>query len=125
MTTLSNDVLDAGLQEIRDAASPVLYLCSQEPTTYAEASSTYKLGTKASPTIGAQAPRTGGGRKIEIGTFTDGTVDATGTATHWALVDGATSRLLATLPVPAPQAVTSGNPLSLTSAIEIGFSPAA
>ncbi|RAP39302.1 hypothetical protein BYZ73_21235 [Rhodovulum viride] len=125
MTTLSNDVLDAGLQEIRDAASPVLYLCSQEPTTYAEASSTYKLGTKTAPTISAQANRTGGGRKIDIATFTNGTVGANGTGTHWALVDGATSRLLATLPVPAPQAVTSGNPLSLTSVIEIGFSPAA
>ncbi|PTW43914.1 hypothetical protein [Rhodovulum kholense] len=123
MTTLSTDILDAGLQQIRDAASPVLHLCSQEPASYAEAES-YSLGTKTAPTIGAQGNRSGGGRKIEIATFTDGEIDATGTATHWALVDAATSRLLASLPVPAPQVVTAGNPLSLTSAIEIGFAPA-
>ncbi|RAP39304.1 hypothetical protein BYZ73_21230 [Rhodovulum viride] len=125
MTTLSNDVLDAGLQEIRDAATPVLHLCSQEPTTYAEASSTYKLGTKTAPTISAQANRTGGGRKIDIATFTDGTVDANGTGTHWAVVDAATLRLLATLPVVNAQVMTAGNPLSLNTPIELGFSPAA
>ncbi|RBO52973.1 hypothetical protein DSD19_11385 [Rhodovulum sp. BSW8] len=54
MTTLSTDILDAGLQEIRDAASPVLHLCSQEPASYAEAES-YSLGTKTAPTIGARS----------------------------------------------------------------------
>ncbi|WP_170290397.1 hypothetical protein, partial [Rhodovulum strictum] len=101
------------------------HLCSQEPTTYAQAATTYKLGTKNAPSIGAQTNRAGGGRKVDIATFTDGTIDASGTGTHWALVDASNSRLLVTLPVPAPQVVTAGNPMALTSAIEIGFAPAA
>ena len=120
MAFMADEVYDAALQVFRDAVTPVLHVCSQEPTTYTEATSTYTLGNKTSPTIGAQANHTTG-RKVEISTFTDGTITDDGTATHWALVDSNDSRLLATVAASASQALTTGNPLQLTSVIILAF----
>jgi len=125
MAFLDDSTLDAALQVIRDATTPVLHLCSQEPTTYTEAATTYTLGNKSAPTITAQADASPDGRKVEISTFTDGSITGTGTATHWALVDANDSTLLATVAVPSSQAVTSGNDLQLTSAIVIRIPDAA
>ena len=122
MTTYADEILDAALQVIRDAVTPVLHACSQEPTSYTEAASTYSLANKTAPTISAQADRTGGGRKIDLATFTDGTVTADGTPTHWAIVDANDSRLLGTVPVTSPQALVTGNPLQMTSVTEVGIS---
>lgn len=124
MAYYPDGVLDAALQVFRDATTPVLHLCSQEPTTYAGAAVTYTLGNKPTPVITAQADRPGGGRKVDISTFTDGTITGTGIATHWALVDANDNRLLATLAVPASQAVTVGNAMSLSSAIVLGVGDA-
>lgn len=125
MAFFSDAVLDGALQVIRDAVTPVLHICSQEPTTYAEAATTYTLGNKSAPTITAQADGSPNGRKVEISTFTDGSVTGTGTGTHWALVDANDNRLLATVAAPASQALTNGNPLSMTSALVFRFPDAA
>ena len=47
MPFLSDDVLDGGL-DVLDTATTTLHICSQEPTTLAEANSTYTLGNKTS-----------------------------------------------------------------------------
>lgn len=103
---LHSDVVDNGLNEIVNDATAV-YLCSQQPTTYAEASSTYAL---ASAAISFNAPEAGGsppdGRMTISDAITGGTVTATGTATHWAVCDG--SRLLATGELSAEEAMTDG-----------------
>lgn len=114
MATLGNNVFDQGLDYLDTNASH-LYICSQEPTTYAEASSTYALGVKATPVIAAPADRSGGGRECVVSAITDGTVSATGTATHYALVNQTGTELLATGALSASQAVTNGNPFTLTS----------
>lgn len=123
MAFFSDELFDAGLQVLRDAVTPVLHLCSSEPATYA-ATLTASLGNKTAPTIGAQADRVGGGRQVSIATFTDGTVTATGTGTHWVLVDANDSRLLAAVAAGASQAVTSGNDLQLTSPCVFAFQDA-
>lgn len=123
MAFYADEVLDAALAVFRGAVSPVLHVCGSEPVDYAAAVAA-SLGNKAAPTITAQADRTGGGRKVEVSAFTDGTVTASGTATHWALVDANDSRLLATVAVPASQALTSGNALSMTSALVLGIADA-
>lgn len=120
MAFLSDTILDAALQVIRDAATPVLHICSSEPANFAGVAAV-TLGNKAGPTIGAQADGAVSGRSVSIATFTDGTVTATGTGTHWALVDTTTSALLASVAVPASQALTNGNPLSMTSALVINI----
>ena len=119
MAFLNDEILDGALQVVRDATTPVLHICSQEPTTFTAASSTFTLGNKTAPSIGAQANASPDGRQVEIATFTDGTVTTTGTGTHWALVDTNDSRLLATVAVPAAQALTEGNSLSMTSPLAI------
>lgn len=114
MAFLADDVLDNGLSQL-PANVDEIHICSQEPTTYAEATSTYSLGVKTAPTIGAAADRTDGGREVEAAAFSDGSVSATGTATHYAWVNAAGTVLYATKALSSSQAVTNGNTFSLTA----------
>ncbi|MCB0159455.1 MAG: hypothetical protein KDD83_15075 [Caldilineaceae bacterium] len=118
MAFLHDDVLDGGL-DVLTADADKLVLCSQAPTSFAEANATYKLAEKASPTVGAAEDRAGGGRKVVVAAITDGSVTATGTATHWALLDTANSKLLAWQTVTS-QALTNGNTFQL-NALNIGI----
>jgi hypothetical protein len=119
MAYLHDRVYDYGLS-VLDTEADRLYICSQEPTTYTEATSTYALGNKTGISIGAPGARTGGGRKVTVAQITDGSVTATGTATHYAIVDSANSRLLAANNLAASQVVTSGNTFTL-AAFDIGI----
>lgn len=119
MTSLADRVFDNGLT-VLDTEADRLYICSAEPTTYTQATSTYALGYKASPTVGSPADRTGGGREVTVSAITDGTVTATGTVTHWALVDTSNTRLLAVGTVGGSPSVTSGNTFTV-NAIDIGI----
>lgn len=114
MATLGDRVFDNGLT-VLDTEANRLDICSQEPTTYAQATSTYTLGNKTTPTIGAPADRAGGGREVTVSAISDGAVTGTGTATHYAITDTVNSRLLATGSLSASQAVTNGNTFTLTS----------
>ena len=112
---LHDDVLDGGLDVLTADVSD-LYICSAMPATYAEASSTYALGTKATPTVGAAGAGDPDGREVEVSAITDGSVTGTDDAAYWALVDDTpTERLLAAGALSAPQAVTSGNTFTLTA----------
>lgn len=112
---LTDNVLDNGVQYLTDNGE-ALYICSAQPTTYAEATSTYALGSKSTPTISAPQNGATSGRRVVVSAITDGSVSATGTATHYAIVKtSATSELLATEALSASQAVTSGNTFTLTS----------
>lgn len=114
MAIVHDDVYDNGLSELTADVSH-LYICSQEPADYTEASSTHALGSKVGPTVGSPAAGTPDGREVEVSAITDGSVSGTGTATHYALVDSATSRLLIAEALDSSQAVTSGNPFTLTA----------
>lgn len=118
MATLSDDVFDSGLGYLTSNADE-LHICSQEPTTYAEATSTYTLGS-GSTTVNSPQDRSGGGREVVVNAVSGGSVTATGTATHYALVKTGTSELLATGSLTAPASVSSGNSFTLTS-IAIGI----
>lgn len=107
MAFIADYIFDLALADL-DTATSTMYICSQEPTTYAEASSTYALGNKASLSIGAPANGAVSGRRVTVASFTDGSVTATGTASHWALTKSGTT-LMATGPLSASQAVTNGN----------------
>lgn len=118
MAFLHSDIYDKGLSELSKGNR--LDICSQEPTTYAGATTTYTLGNKATPTVGNPADRAGGGREVAVSAISDGSVTGTGKATHWALSDTAGSRLLAAAPLSASQDVTSGNTFTLT-AFKVGI----
>jgi hypothetical protein len=119
MATLADRVLDGALT-ILDTEATRLDICSTEPTTYAQATSTYSLGNKTGISIGAPADRSGGGREVTLAAITDGTVTANGNAAFYAITDATNSRLLATGAITTPQNVVSGNPFTLAS-LKIGI----
>lgn len=118
MPYLNTRVQDSGL-EILNTEAEAIYICNAEPDTYAEATSTFALGNKdfGSPgdAMGAPAAGSPNGRRVATVAVTDGTVTADGTASHWAIVDKANSRLLAAGPLAATQGVTNGNVFTLPS----------
>lgn len=121
MAYIHSDALDALLSELKDNMND-LHICSQEPTTYEEATVTYTLGNKTGITSGAIGDRVAGGREFEVDEITDGDVTGTGNATHWAIVDtalGAERLLCAQELEDGGQHVTAGNVFTLT-AITIG-----
>lgn len=102
---------DAALNYL-DTTTTQLFICSALCATYAEASNTYKLGVKATPTISTATDDGTTGRKVTISAITDGTVSASGNATHVSLCSADT--LLASYPLNALVAVTVGNTFTLT-----------
>ena len=114
MATLADRVYDNGLTVLDTEANRV-DICSQEPTTYTQATSTYTLGNETTITISAPTDGDTSGRKVTLSAISGASVTATGTATHYAITDTSNSRLLATGSISPSQAVTSGNTFSLTA----------
>jgi hypothetical protein len=116
-----NDLLyDLPLQEMETSGTR-LDICSAEPATYTEATSTFTLGNKTGITYTGPGDRTPNGRKTTVDAISGGTVTGTGTATHWAISKPtATTALYATKTLASSQAVTSGNTFTLT-AFDIGI----
>lgn len=114
MPLIADYLLDLALANI-DNDNENFYLCSTEPTTFTEASSTNKLGTKATPTIGVPENGATDGRRVIVAAITDGTVNSTGTAASWALTDDSLS-LLQVTSTATSQAVTSGNTFTTNAA---------
>lgn len=108
MATLNDRVFDNGLT-VLDTEANRIDVCSQEPTTYTAATSTYTLGNSTSLSGAAPSDRSGGGREVVFAAITDGSITGTGTATHYAISDTSNSRLLVTGSLAASQSVTNGN----------------
>lgn len=127
MTTYLNPrVFDNGLQILTDEVDK-LVICSQAPATFAEANATYALGNKEDPVISAPTDRVGGGRKVVMSAIeagAPGDVTASGTATHYALVDTVNSRLLAVAAIGASQVVADGSTFT-SGTMEVGLIPPA
>lgn len=86
-------VLDKILDEISTATRQLA--CSAQPTTYTEANSTYALADVTM--AGGDFSKANGdtsGRKVTMGAKSSVLIDATGTATHIALVRVSDSTLL-------------------------------
>ena len=107
---LTDSSLDAALNYIKTNAT-VLHICSSQPANYAGVAAV-SLGTKTSPTIGSPVDGTSG-RKVVVSAITDGSVSATGTASHYAIVSG--TELLAANTLSASQSVTNGNVFTLAT----------
>jgi hypothetical protein len=117
MSYMHPDLFDTGLSQLNGKK---LTLCSALPTTYAQANATYALGSKVGISV-SMAAHTSGGRKAVVAPITDGAVSANGTASHWAIVDTATSRLLATRTLQTSQVVTSGNVFTIAASFDIAI----
>jgi hypothetical protein len=122
MAWISDEVFDQGL-DWADTNGTRIDICSTEPTSYAEATSTYTLGNKTGLNTGAAENGATDGRRVIVPAITDGSVTGTGTAAYWALTDGS-SLLIATGALTSSQGVTSGNTFTL-DAISITIRDAA
>lgn len=113
MAALHNDIFDNGLSAL-DNTEKLVLLTADPGLTWANIAS-YLVGEKSSPTIGAIADRSGGGREREIAAITDGSISATGTASHYALTDDSASKILASGSLSSSQSVTLGNTFTCTA----------
>lgn len=120
---MADYIRDNGLTKFTSEANAFV-ICSTEPTNYTEAFTTYKLGTKTTPTITLVAG-TPNGRAASVATFTDGSITASGTAAAYAIIDTVNSRLLAAGALSSSQSVTSGNTFSITTPALIRIAAAA
>lgn len=114
MAFLSDSVLDSGLSYLTTNGNRV-DICSQEPATYTEATSTYTLANKAGATVGSPVNGDVSGRKVTIAAITDATATGTGIGSHWALSYTTGTELLAANNVASSQSITSGNTVTLTA----------
>jgi hypothetical protein len=115
MAFLSGRVLDRGLAAL-EAEANRLDICAGEPADYAAATGSASRGHKAGAAgsiIGVPAARSPDGRRVTVAAIADGSVTASGTATHWAITDTVNVRLLAAGDLQAAQAVRAGNLFSL------------
>jgi len=104
-----NDVMDAALNEI--ATSTNQYVCSAQPTTLLEATTTYNLATQAM--VGGDYTNADGdvsGRKVTVAAKAGVSITTTGTATHIALCDATTVLDVTTC---TTQALTSGGTVDI------------
>lgn len=92
--SVHNDVLDGALNIVKNNATRMT-ACSAEPTTYAEGNATYALAavTVASGDF-TNADGDTSGRKCTVAAKSGVLIDASGTATHIALLDVTNSKLL-------------------------------
>ena len=118
MAYLNNNVLDSGLSWLQTNGTR-LDICSSEPTTYAEATTTYTLGNKTSLSIGSPEARSPNGRKVAVPAITDGSVTGTGTAAYYGITNGSNT-LVAAGALDTSQGVTDGNTFTLTT-FDIGI----
>lgn len=108
MAYANSYLLDALLSKL-DLEATRLDLCSAEPSTFAQATSTYTLANKSVISISAPVDHSPTGREVTVSAITDGNVTASGNATHYAISDVSNSRLLVARPLSVAQEVTLGN----------------
>ncbi len=114
MAKFANDsVMNAALAKI--ATGVILTVCSAQPTTYAEATATYKLADVALTAGDGNGDFTiadgdTSGRKVTILQQSNIPVDSSGTATHVAICDGSTVLLVTTC---TSQSLTAGNTVTV------------
>ena len=114
----NDDVLDKLLKEVAGNGDQ-MFVCSQQPASYAEASSTYAL---ASTTLTKGAGNgdysvgdgVSGGRKLTIAEQVAISVNTSGTATHIAICDSVNSKILL-ITTCNSQALTAGNTVTIPS----------
>lgn len=111
-----DDVMDALLEAI--AAADRLFVCNDQPATYAEASADMMLAEQTLTPGDGNGDFTlddgdSSGRKATVAAQVIASADATGTANHVALADSANSKLLYVTTTPSSYSVTSGQPVNV------------
>lgn len=109
--SVHDNVLDAALNYLKN--NVVLEtVCTSQPTSYAEASATYKLADVAVDSADFSGPANGdsSGRKIQVNQQATITVDSSGSAQHVALCSSDTLLYVTTC---TAQQLTQGNTVTI------------
>lgn len=114
--SIHNDVLDAMLDYLKVNIDRIDF-CSAEPTSYAEATSTYTLANNGSMTSGDfTGPADGdtNGRKLTVDALSGVSVTGNGTVTHLGYSDTGNTKLLM-VNTTNSQGVSSGGTVDLAA----------
>jgi len=119
--SVHDDVLDAALNEIADNGD-IMFLCSAQPTTYAQASATYKLGEHAMTEGDGNGDYTiangdAGGRKLTVTAQADVSASADGTVNHVAICDSVAEKVLLVVTLSASKTVSNGDTVSVSAIV--------
>lgn len=110
--TVDDSVLDGALNILKNGVTQEA-VCSAQPTTYAEATATYKLALKTGLSASSFTGPVNGdtnGRKITVNANAGVTVDTGGTAIYIALCSASVLLYVTTC---TSQALTSGNTVTI------------
>ena len=108
-----DDVLRNGLEHVKNNADGY-YACSQQPTTYTEATSTYALATTNVSSVDFTWSSAASGEQLTCASKSGISINDDGGLTHVALVDSANSKLLIANTTSSQQ-LYAGNQLNLPS----------
>ena len=113
MAFIHDDLLDLALAGLANNGNRMC-LCSQSPTTFTEADTTYNLAKQTLTTGDGNGVYTIGdgdtsGRKVNVAQQTGIPVTSTGTWTHVAIVDTVNEKLLLVTALSASVGLTTGN----------------
>jgi hypothetical protein len=115
MAKWANDnIMDSALNYVKNNVTR-LCVCSAQPTTFAEATSTYKLAMKTGLTTSdftGPADGDASGRKLTVNAQSGLTVDTSGTATHVALTSESVLLYVTTC---TNQSLTAGNQVNVNA----------
>ena len=116
MAKWSNDlIIDNGLAHLRDNGT-IMTACTAQPTTFAEATTTYKLADVSIDA--ADMPISNGlttGRRVIVAAQNGVPIDTDGLVTHVAISDTGNSELLYVTVISNQQQLYAGNTLNLPS----------
>lgn len=110
---IDDKIRDEGLVYLTNNGDEV-YLCSQAPANFTEATATHALTDPEPIGFGSPADYTGG-RQVSSTTVSGGDVSTSGTATHVAVVDSVNQILLVVIALGSGVSVLAGGTYDLNS----------
>lgn len=112
-------VLDASINKIVDDATDIC-LCSSDPALVWADFEAAELARKA-PIAFGEIETSGSGRRVPVPSFNDGSWIASGTATHYAIVDRISELVLLTVPLSASEEGEAGQFWKVEAAFYLTF----
>ena len=106
-------IMDAGLTWIISNTTEMV-VCSDQPTTYGEAFTSYKLGIETSVTVGAVGAGASSGRAVAVPAKSSVAITAGSSATHIALVK-ASGSVLSYVTTISTQAVSASDKMNIAT----------
>jgi hypothetical protein len=112
MSFISDEIFDQGLDYL-DTNGVRVDICSQEPSTYAQATSTFSLGNATVNTEATTNAASGTGRRVTIPAVNGATVTTSGIVNFVAVTDNSSKLLVV-------RQIQTGVPVSANGTFNVG-----